>query len=154
MEQMRDSLGYPGMKVLQFAFGGDPADPFLPHNYVRHCVVYSGTHDNDTTQGWFASAPEHEQRLAQAYLGRDGSDIAWDLIRAALASVADTAIVPLQDVLNLGTEARMNLPGRASGNWGWRFFTGQLTPQHIDGLRRLVEIYGRLTSEGNSNTTK
>ena len=120
VEKLRDDLGLPGMRILQFAFDGDTENRFLPHHYERNTVVYSGTHDNDTTQGWFRSQPEHTQHFARRYLARDGSDIAWDLIRAAWGSVADYAVAPLQDLLNLDTTARMNLPGRPNGNWGWR----------------------------------
>lgn len=144
MEALRDGFNLPGMKVLQFAFSSDATDPFMPHNFVRNCVVYTGTHDNDTTRGWYEnSSTEKERDLARRYLGRDGSDIAWDLIRTAFASVANTAVAPLQDALDLGTEARMNLPGRPSGNWGWRFLPGQLTPQIRDRLKELTWLYGR-----------
>ena len=140
---LRDRLGYPGMKVLQFAFGDDATNPYLPHNYTQDCVVYTGTHDNDTTVGWFASLPEAERHNVRRYLGTHGDDIAWDLIRCALASVADTAIVPLQDVLALGSEARMNLPGKPDGNWAWRYREDQLRPEHAERLAELTEVYGR-----------
>jgi 4-alpha-glucanotransferase len=144
MVALRDQFGLPGMKVLQFAFSSDATDPFLPHNYPRNCVVYSGTHDNDTTRGWYEnSSTERERGFARRYLGRDGSDIAWDLIRLAFSSVADMAVVPLQDVLNLGTEARMNLPGRPAGNWGWRFQHGQLNDQSQGRLKELASLYLR-----------
>ncbi|MBM2810884.1 MAG: 4-alpha-glucanotransferase [Chloroflexi bacterium] len=142
--ELREYLGYPGMKVLQFAFDSGPANPFLPHNFSPNCVVYTGTHDNDTTVGWFESQGESTRSYACAYLGVDGFDISWDLIRLALASVAEMAIVPLQDVLSLGTEARMNFPGRAEGNWAWRFRSDQLTADHAARLRRLTETYGRV----------
>jgi 4-alpha-glucanotransferase len=96
---LRAILGFPGMNVLQFAFENDPDNVYLPHNYARNSVVYTATHDNETTVGWFGSRPDHERQAIQAYLGRDGHDIAWDLIRLALASVANTAIVPMQDIL-------------------------------------------------------
>ena len=107
---LRDRYQLPGMKILQFAFHGDPNEPFLPHNYVRNCVVYTGTHDNDTTCGWWATASEAERKQVREVLGTgSGSEtIAWDLIEAAMASVAQTAIVPVQDVLSLGSEARFN----------------------------------------------
>lgn len=144
VEALRDDLGFPGMKVLQFAFGsGDPQDLYLPHNYAQRCVVYSGTHDNDTTLGWWRTLPDHERRAVQLYLGRDGSDVGWDFIRLALASVAETAIVPMQDVLSLGSEGRMNTPGRAGGNWGWRYHAGALTLELADRLATLTRIYGR-----------
>src|SRR6266540_494247 len=105
VEDLRDTLGFPGMKVLQFAFNGDPDDAYLPHNYERRCVVYTGTHDNDTTLGWWRTITPDDRRNVQLYLGRDGSDISWDFIRLALASVAEMAIIPMQDVLGLGSEA-------------------------------------------------
>jgi 4-alpha-glucanotransferase len=139
------ATGYPGMKVLQFAFGGDPLNPYLPHRYRDpNCVVYTGTHDNDTTRGWFGTASADEQERVRQYLGQDGSDIAWDFIRAALATVADTAIVPLQDVLDLGSESRMNQPGAALGNWEWRVLPEQLSDAPAARLRTLTELYGRL----------
>jgi 4-alpha-glucanotransferase len=144
VEQLRDQLGFPGMKVLQFAFGGDPDDMYLPHNYQTHCVVYTGTHDNDTTLGWWNTLQPHERRNVQIYLGRDGSDISWDLIRLALASVADLVVVPMQDALGLGSEARMNTPGQAGGNWGWRYTPDMLTTHLVERLRGLTAAYGRV----------
>lgn len=143
VEAIRDQFDFPGMKVLQFAFATTPADPFLPHNFLRNCVVYTGTHDNDTTLGWFQTAPPAERAFALKYTGSTGEEFNWDLIRLALASVADTAIIPLQDVLGIGSEGRMNLPGRASGNWAWRYLPGSLTPEIQERLRELTEIYGR-----------
>jgi 4-alpha-glucanotransferase len=141
---LRERFGLPGMKILQFAFSSDGRDHSLPHTYRHDCVVYSGTHDNDTTRGWYErSSTERERDFARRYLGSDGHDIAWDLIRLAFASVADTAVVPLQDVLDLGTEARMNLPARPDGNWKWRFGAEQLTDAHRDRLAELVKLYGR-----------
>lgn len=142
--ELRDRFNLPGMKVLQFAFGGDPTQAFLPHNYTRNFVVYSGTHDNDTSRGWYDNgATDAERDFFRRYLHTDGSDPAWTLISTALSSVADMAIVPLQDVLGLGSEARMNLPGRAEGNWMWRYQEGQLDGMTRDRLRSLTEIYGR-----------
>ena len=154
VEALRDRYGFPGMAILQFAFGTDAhANDFQPHNYPRSKVVYTGTHDNDTIVGWWASGAgdttrtqgevdrEHERALA--YLGGDGREIHWDFIRTLLVSVADTAIVPLQDVLGLGTAARMNLPGRPGGNWRWRFAKGALTPQIRRRLRLVTEGSGR-----------
>ncbi|MBF8281750.1 MAG: 4-alpha-glucanotransferase [Anaerolineales bacterium] len=143
VEALREQFHLPGMRILQFAFAGATEDRFLPHNYERNTVVYTGTHDNDTTLGWYLSASEKERDLVRRYLGRDGSDIVWDLIRLAWASVADHALAPLQDVLNLGPEARMNLPGRASGNWRWRYTADQLTGAVLDRLGELTELYGR-----------
>ena len=140
---LRERLGLPGMKVLQFAFDGGPENAYLPHNHDRACVVYPATHDNQTTIGWFQTRPDAERQAIQRYLGRDGSDIAWDLIRLALASVADTAILPLQDVMRLGDEARMNTPGHAEGNWSWRYLPHQLHPGLAAGLGELTAAYGR-----------
>jgi 4-alpha-glucanotransferase len=106
-------------------------------------VIYPGTHDNDTTRGWWASATEHERAHARAYLGTDGREIHWDLIRAAWASVADTAIVALQDVLGLGSEHRMNKPAEPTGQWAWRFDWGPFGPEHADRLAALTRLYGR-----------
>jgi 4-alpha-glucanotransferase len=143
VEQLRVSLGLPGMCVLQFAFGGDAENRYLPHNHDANCVVYTGTHDNDTTRGWYASAPEGERDHVRRYLGRDGSDMTWDLIRAAWSSPADLAITPLQDVLDLGSEARMNRPGIAEGNWTWRVPPGALRENTLDRLTDLTHLYGR-----------
>jgi len=144
VEQLRDELGFPGMKVLQFAFSGDPDHSYLPHNYQPPCVVYTGTHDNDTTLGWWNALQPHERQNIQIYLGRDGADISWDFIRLALASVADLAIMPMQDALGLGSEGRMNMPGHAGGNWGWRYTPDMLTPQLVGRLRGLTAAYGRV----------
>ncbi|MBA2470238.1 MAG: 4-alpha-glucanotransferase [Chloroflexia bacterium] len=141
---LREILGFPGMNVLQFAFENDPSNVYLPHNYRRGSVVYTATHDNQTTVGWFASKPEAEREAIQRYLGRDGADIAWDMIRLALSSVADTAIIAMQDVLRLGDEARMNVPGQTLGNWSWRFLDTQLGTSLANGLRELTWLYGRL----------
>jgi 4-alpha-glucanotransferase len=140
---LRDHFGLPGMRILQFAFEKSGQNPFLPHNYPANCVVYTGTHDNDTSRGWYAGAPEKQRHFARTYLGCDGGDIAWSLIRAGLASVADTFVAPLQDVLDLGSEARMNLPGSPGGNWGWRCRREQLTDAVAGRLRELTETYGR-----------
>jgi 4-alpha-glucanotransferase len=142
---LRDDLRLPGMKILQFAFDG-PKNPFLPHNHPTNCVVYTGTHDNDTTRGWWATAPEHEKRFFRNYTGRDGSDIAWDLIRLAWGSVAGLAIAPVQDVLDLPTEHRMNLPGTVQGNWQWRMSEGALDDRTLSRLTELTEVYGRVRS--------
>jgi len=127
---LREQFEFPGMKILQFAFAGDPANHFLPHQYEPNCVVYTGTHDNDTTRGWFEKASERERNFVTRYVRTDGRDIHWDLIRLAEESVADLAIVPLQDVLGLGSEGRMNFPGTTTGNWEWRFSWEQVGPEH------------------------
>jgi len=153
VEALRGNLGFPGMKVLQFAFGGDADSPYLPHNYTPHCIVYTGTHDNDTTLGWWNTVTPSDRHHVQLYLGRDGSDIGWDFIRLALASVAEMAVVPMQDVLNLGSEGRMNTPGSAGGNWGWRYSEAMLTVDLAERLRSLTEIYGRLKQVKPSETS-
>ncbi len=141
---LRDAFDLPGMKITQFAFGSDAQEPFLPHNFTHNCAAYTGSHDNDTTRGWYeAGATPAEQDFARRYMRTDGQDIAWDLIRLVFASVADTAVVPLQDVLDKGGEGRMNLPGRIAGNWGWRYAEGELTARHAERLAELVTLYGR-----------
>jgi 4-alpha-glucanotransferase len=156
VENLRQQFGLPGMSLLQFAFGNDPQGPsFRPHNYSRDLVAYTGGHDNDTTVGWWSSSGAgdstrtfedvgKEHAFARAYLDlRDDSEINWVMIRAVLASVADVAIVPLQDVLGLGSAARMNLPGTVSGNWKWRYRPGDLSGELSAKLRSLVTIYDR-----------
>ncbi|TMQ34341.1 MAG: 4-alpha-glucanotransferase [Planctomycetota bacterium] len=143
VEALRAKLRLPGMRVLQFAFGGATEDRFLPHNYERNTVVYTGTHDNDTTVGWYNALQEHERRFLRRYLGKDSHEVAWDLIRVAWSSVADYALAPLQDVVSLGTEARMNFPGRPSGNWSWRFTPQMLSQGVLDRLADLTEVYWR-----------
>lgn len=153
--ELRDTLGLPGMKILQFAFQTDPHDPFLPHNYPSQCVAYTGTHDNDTTLGWYRSAPEKEKDFARRYLARSGDDIAWDFIRAVWSSVAVFAIAPMQDFLSLGTEARMNLPGQLGGNWAWRVRPEVLSSQWlINRIRETNELYGRLLGSEIEDPTK
>ncbi|MEO9101910.1 MAG: 4-alpha-glucanotransferase, partial [Burkholderiaceae bacterium] len=125
--ELRDACGFPGMKVLHFAFGGDGNNEYLPHQYPPQSVVYTGTHDNDTTLGWWAAASERERRFARAYLGDDiEPDVHWAMIRAACCSIANTALLPMQDLLGLEGETRMNLPGSAVGNWAWRFEWSQV----------------------------
>ncbi len=145
VEALRDEFGFPGMKILQFAFGSGAGNAYLPHNYPRNCVAYTGTHDNDTTVGWFNQLSQAEQEQVRRYLGSDGSEeIHWDLIQLAMSSVADWAILPLQDILGLGTEARMNVPSKGEGNWAWRYKMGVLTEEIRDRLRILSETYGRV----------
>jgi 4-alpha-glucanotransferase len=143
VEALRDNYGFPGMKILQFAFGSGPANAFLPHNHSKHCVVYTGTHDNDTSAGWFAGLSEKEQHEVCDYLGSSGVSPAADLARAALGSVADTAIIPFQDLLGLPTAARMNVPGRAEGNWEWRFTWDMIDKEMQQHLRHKLELFGR-----------
>lgn len=140
--ELRDTLGLPGMKIYQFGFSG-PDNPFLPHHYPRHCVVYTGTHDNDTAWGWYRTAPQHEIDFARRYLNISGNDFAWDLIRSAWASVAVFALAPLQDFMNLGSEARMNFPGKVGGFWSWRMPEGSLTDDLKWRIRELNYLYQR-----------
>ncbi|WP_411279064.1 4-alpha-glucanotransferase [Gemmatimonas sp.] len=153
VEALRTQFGYPGMAILQFAFS-DPASEFMPHRYVREVVVYTGTHDNDTTVGWWKSTGagdstrdpdrvEEEKAFARMYLAADGHEMHWTMIRAAFASVANTALVPLQDVLGLGSDTRMNLPGRQAGNWSFRFTWDQLPTSLTARLSDLARTYGR-----------
>ncbi|HXG57513.1 MAG TPA: 4-alpha-glucanotransferase [Thermoanaerobaculia bacterium] len=142
VQELRIATGMPGMKVLQFGFS-DLDSPHLPHHYERNTAVYTGTHDNDTARGWFDSAKPHERQTARDYLG-PWEDFSLALIRAAYTSVARIAIVPAQDVLRLGSEARMNRPGADKENWSWRMLPGALTGDHAHELRRLAEITGRL----------
>jgi 4-alpha-glucanotransferase len=146
---LQAEFGYPGMKVLQFAFGDGPCDPFLPHNIRQECVAYTGTHDNDTAVGWYqVTSTEEERDYARKYLASDGSDIAWDLIRLGWASVANTAMTTVQDLLSLGHEARMNLPGSVGPpNWCWRMPPGALNEQLAARLLEMTAIYGRKQEE-------
>jgi 4-alpha-glucanotransferase len=155
VEALRQEFGFPGMSLLQFAFGNDPQGPsFRPHNYSRELVAYTGGHDNDTTVGWWTSAGigestrtaediRKEREFTRAYLGFENEPVNWVFIRTVMASVAEIAIVPLQDVLGLGNEARMNLPGTLSGNWKWRYRAGALTKNLSDRLRELTVLYDR-----------
>ncbi len=151
---LREEFGFPGMRILQFGFGSDSKNIDLPHNYVPNVVAYTGTHDNDTTVGWFQSVAgpgstrtaeqiERERQFCMDYLNTKGEEIHWDFIRGVLASVADRAIVPLQDLLGLGTEARMNLPNSTEGNWAWRYQQDELTDEIATRLKHLSDLYGR-----------
>jgi 4-alpha-glucanotransferase len=151
VEALRERFGFPGMKILQFAFDGDATNPYLPHNYERNCVVYTGSHDNDTTHGWFASVPEPVQAFCTSYLGYTPDDIAWALMRLATSSVAALAVFAVQDVLSLGSEARMNMPSQAAGNWTWRLPVNALSDDHIARLAELAETYGRAGIPENDN---
>ncbi len=147
VELLLQKTGFPGMCVLQFAFGGFGSEYFenryLPHNYTKNCIIYTGTHDNDTTKSWFESAPSEVQDHVLNYLKSNGKDITGDLIRLAWASVANMSVIPLQDLLRLNTEGRMNLPGRETGNWQWRFKWDQLTPEYGEELETMSKLYGR-----------
>lgn len=152
---LREQFALPGMRILQFAFGPDEqADEFKPFNFPQNCVVYTGTHDNDTTIGWFTSTNEgdstrsteevnKERDYVLQYLGTDGQEINWDMIRLALSSVARLAIIPVQDLLGVGAEGRMNVPARESGNWGWRYQAEALTEAIGQRLAKLTAVYGR-----------
>jgi 4-alpha-glucanotransferase len=146
VRQLLAKLGIPGMKVLQFAFS-EADSPYLPHRHVPNAVVYTGTHDNDTTRGWWGTLDSDSRARVRDYLGSAGVEIEWDLIRAAYASVADRAVVPLQDVFSLGSEARMNTPAEAEGNWGWRAQEEDFVNDRNARLRRLAELTGRLSKD-------
>jgi len=144
VEALRDRYEFPGMKILQFAFGAGPGDPFLPFNYDRNCVVYTGTHDNDTTVGWFNQLSNYERDEVLRYLGCiDPQGIHWSLIRMGWMSIANMAIVPYQDLLGLDTDARMNFPGKPEGNWGWRYRSEALNREVGDRLKTMTYISGR-----------
>jgi 4-alpha-glucanotransferase len=144
VENLREEFGFHGMRVLQFAFGGDATNDHLPHNHTRDSVVYTGTHDNDTTLGWFANLGDDERAYALHYLDAEGDEINWDMIRAAVASVGNLAIIPMQDVLGLGNEARMNLPASETGNWNWRMKPNTVSSETAVRLRELTKLYGRI----------
>lgn len=144
VEALRDLFEFPGMKILQFAFGSESEKRFLPFNYRRNCAVYTGTHDNDTTLGWFNQLSPQDRVAVRRYLGCTSSEgIHWDLIRLAHSSVSNQAIIPLQDILGLDTQARMNFPGKNVGNWGWRYKSAALTPEIRLRLKTMTETYGR-----------
>ena len=140
---LRRQFAFPGMRILQFAFEGGSGNAYLPHNHEPDTVVYTGTHDNDTTPGWWHSLDEPQRARVRDYLGSAAHEIHWDLIRAACASVADTVVHPMQDVLGLGGEHRMNLPGRGEGYWEWRFAWSQVRPEHAQRLAHLAQLYRR-----------
>jgi 4-alpha-glucanotransferase len=152
---LREQFGFPGMRVLQFSFGSGPsAYESRPYSYPLNCVVYTGTHDNNTTIGWFKGEDvkdstqskeerEQEKQVALAYLGTDGHEINWDFIRLALMSLSNTTIIPMQDILGLDSEARMNIPGKAEGNWRWRFTPDMLTEEIKAKLKKLTLMSGR-----------
>ena len=144
VERLRDTFAFPGMRILQFAFTSRASkSAFLPHNYVPNSVAYSGSHDNDTSRGWYTSAAPEEQHRARHYLHTDEAEIVWTMIRTMYASVADTVIIPMQDALDLGSEARMNKPGQLGGNWAWRVLPEQLSPTLAHSLADLAHTYGR-----------
>jgi 4-alpha-glucanotransferase len=143
VEKLRDTLGFPGMRVLQFAFEGGEST-FLPHQLnTRNCICYTGTHDNDTSRGWYDHASEYARDKVRRYMNTDASSISWDFIRICMGTIARFAIFPVQDILKLGSEARMNVPGQAEGNWAWRYQNGALNPGMADGLKQMAELFGR-----------
>ncbi len=144
--ELRDSFNLPGMKIFQFGFDGTPDDPFLPHNYPVNCVVYTGTHDNDTARGWYNRVSDQEKSVYRDYLDRDGSNVSWDFIRGVWASVAIFGLAPLQDFLDLGNEARMNYPGNPSGNWMWRMPANSLNPELQAKIKQLNYLYSRMNA--------
>ena len=137
--------GYPGMKVLQFAFDGNTENAYLPHNHTKNAVVYTGTHDNDTTRGWYTTSDPEQQELIDKYAGICCSQSAtWELIRLAMQSVADTAIIPIQDYLDYGSAARINTPSTLGGNWCWRLVPGELTEELGAKMKEFARLYGRI----------
>ena len=143
--ELRDHFNLPGMKILQFAFDSAESNDYIPHNYIKNCVVYTGTHDNDTVLGWYEKAKEADQKYFLEYIHSDGSDICKDLIRVAWASVANTAIIPMQDLLRLGGDARMNLPGTTVNNWLWRMKSDDLKLELAEELAALTKLYDRIS---------
>ena len=148
VEQLRDQFGLPGMRILQFAFDGSPDNPYLPFHYPRNCVVYTGTHDNDTTLGWYQKLSEPQQRYVQAYFGCPRLRMPYTAVHAIMASVANLAVVPMQDILELDSAHRMNTPGTTEGNWQWRFHWDQLTEEHCHRLAEMVTLFGRAAHGG------
>jgi len=148
VEDLRDSFGFPGMKILEFAFDSKEANDYLPYNFPRNCLVYTGTHDNDTVNGWFAAASDEDRQFAMDYLGISCDSIHWELIRLAMASVANTAVIPMQDLLGLGSEGRMNIPGTTSDNWKWRAREEDFSEGLADRLARMSALYGRNRKRG------
>jgi 4-alpha-glucanotransferase len=149
VEELRDHFGFPGMRILQFAFDSKEAgelnasNPFLPHNHTFNSVVYPGTHDNDTTRGWYNQRTDEEKDLIRRYIAGNGQDVVWDFIRMAMSSVARFAVIQMQDILGLDSDARMNTPSVLGGNWAWRYRAEALNAWSWNRLRELVELYGR-----------
>ena len=148
--RLLEETGYPGMKVLQFAFdeGPDGEGMYLPHNYEKNCVVYTGTHDNETTLGWIRGRSKEQNAFLLDYLNcTDDRELLWAMIRAAVSSVADTAIIPMQDYLELGNEARINMPSTLGDNWKWRMSQGACTEELSKKIHKLTRTYGRLREQ-------
>ena len=151
---LRERLKIPGMRVLQFGFGNPGAHIYLPHRYEANTVVYTGTRDNDTTVGWWQSLAGQERRDALAYLGDAGDGIQWAMARTAQNSIADLCVIPLQDVLGLGSEARMNTPSLSQGSWNWRYLKSALTPHLAEKLAVMAEVSDRLPSPSTQQQTQ
>jgi 4-alpha-glucanotransferase len=149
VENLRDSFGLPGMKILEFAFDSSEANDYIPYNYTRNCIVYTGTHDNDTVVGWFRQASEADRRQVLDYIGNEVNDIHWSFVRLAWSSVANTAIVPMQDLLGLDSDARMNLPGTIGGNWKWRAKETDFPADFANALAAMTSLYGRARKSKN-----
>lgn len=147
VEELRDSFNFPGMNIIQFAFDSDSTNSFLPHNYRRNSVTYTGTHDNDTSIGWYRTTHETEKHRARTYTRSDGTGINWEFIRLGMLSVSDQFIVPLQDFMNLDSEHRMNIPGTSSNNWQWRYTKEMLDAVDADAIRHLIELSNRKVNE-------
>lgn len=148
--ELLEQCGYPGMKILQFAFDSREDSDYLPHNYPKNCIVYTGTHDNDTLRGWYNVIPDSDKKFAAEYMNNEGAnpnDIHWDFIRLAMASVADTCIIPLQDYLGLGSEARINTPSTLGCNWQWRMGKDDFTSQIAERMKYLTKLYARLNEK-------
>lgn len=144
VEKLRDACGFPGMKILQFAFEAEDESSFYPHNFTgTNCICYTGTHDNDTTFGWYEKADERARDRVRRYLNCDGSNVSWDFIRLAMSSVASYAIYPMQDVLRLGSEARMNVPGVLGANWAWRYEKHEIEGWYAPELRKMTNLFHR-----------
>jgi len=143
VEALREDFELPGMKILQFAFGGNADNPYLPMHFTQNCVVYTGTHDNDTTVGWVHKLSHHQKHYIYDYLGSPSIPLHWAMIQAALGSVANLAVIPMQDILELDTEHRMNTPGTTSDNWKWRFEWDQLTDERAGRFAHLVALFDR-----------
>ena len=144
VEKLRDTLGFPGMKILQFGFDGTGESTFLPHQLdTRNCICYTGTHDNDTTCGWYEHTTEQNKDKVRRYMNTDASSVSWDFIRTCLGTIAKYAIFPVQDLLKLGSEHRMNTPGTATGNWEFRYRSGLLDEGMAKGLKQMTELFGR-----------
>ena len=146
MLKLVERTGYPGMKVLQFAFDGNTKNAYLPHNYTKNAVVYTGTHDNDTTRGWYTSANRKQMQFIRKYVNiRSSRTATYDLIRLAMQSVADTAIIPIQDYLDIGSDGRINTPSTLGGNWSWRLLPEELTDDLAARMKEFAQIYGRIS---------